>query len=479
MYDKTLSAEQAIKKGTSKLNKEGVLSDEPTPSIKLDDIPEVPDIIKDSATEKEIEDLSFAVDDFIRHFSGESAKPAPSYPKMPTRRQQAERPNAQKIQKELQASTIPEEGELSGLMNDYIRIMNDEDDEPKFIKRLSLHKKKDRKKSGHIIEESLPEEKDIVPDEQEQPISIKLNEPDMFSIPSDFHVDSEPAPVQPSPASDFETEAQNDYYAEQSEQQEAEEESLHNAFEKFDEEDDIQEEAAHRSQIGRIIARTIFSILFVISFLATSAVVCINLVLNVNTGKEAPGGYYFFTAAYDYNDANVNAGDLVICKISTYLLDGTRAVYVYTDTADLQKKVSFGVKNGGMTDYSGNVVYLIGNQQIERENALGTIEKTVPEAGKIIDLVFDYYIIFVISLAILTVALFLITTVVLRNKQKAIERAEKKAEKKLSKQSRKASATETDDENAESDEAPKAEAEQNTESSDSDDEYRNPFDDLI
>ncbi|MCM1544188.1 MAG: hypothetical protein NC110_02710 [Ruminococcus sp.] len=479
MYDKTLSAEQAIKKGTTKLKNESGVSVDPVESVKVTDIPTVPDIIKDSATDKEIEDLSFAVDNFIRHFSGEPAKPAapaPSYPKTPIRPQNQHKPNAQMIQKELNASTIPEEGDLSGLMNEYIKIMNDEDDEPLFGKR-SRHRKKDRKKSHSTIEEApaqaeaqpepeaeiqLSESPSVQPEPQQPAIEVPIQEEAVRSsdeeeayAPTYYDYDYDEAEeaakrAERKAAKKAEKEARKaakKAAKKASEQatieehvpveeptvaEEVQEENLEAAFEKFEEEDETEEVQA-RSSTGRIVLRTILSIIFVICLAVTAVVASMNLVLNINTGKKAPGDFYFFTASYDYEDADIKANDFIICKSSTYLIDGAKAAFIYTDTEDSQKKVAFGVKNGGMTDDDGNVVYLIGNQQIARGDALGTIEKTFPSIGKIVDIIFDYYLIFIVALAALTILLFILVTLVLRNKDKAIIKAQKKEAKKQKK----------------------------------------------
>ncbi|MCM1364479.1 MAG: hypothetical protein NC215_05815 [Ruminococcus sp.] len=478
MYDKTLSAEQAIKKGTTKLQAESgvTVTDEPVSQVQMPDIPEVPDIITDTSATREIEDLSFAVDDFIRHFSGEPAKPAapsqpaaPSYPRTPTRPQPQHTPNAQKIQKELQASVITEEGDLSGLMNDYIKIMNDEDDEPKFPRRGSRHKKKSRKKGGIFTEESTP----VSNDSEEEVINIEptVSAPVEEPLP-------EPTPVtehqtEPQLSQDNETPDYGDYtparvvYEEEQPEivdDSADDENLTAIFDKIDEEDEYEEEKAH-SSAGRIAIRTILSIVFVICFIATAAIASLTLVFNVNSGEKALGDYYFFTAAYDYEDVNVASGDLVICK-SAPLIDGNSAAYLYQDTVDSPQMVSFGIKNGGIPpEDDGTVSYLIGNRQVNRTDVLGRIYKTVPHAGEIIDIILGHYVIYIAALALLTIILFILITIVLRNKEKESIRAQKKAERK---QARLAADKANQEEDLEAVNAAEAEIANEFDSSDSD-----------
>lgn len=434
MYDKTLSAEQAIKKGTSKLETESGVKVEPVPEINIPtDVPVVPDIIKDSATDKEIEDLSFAVDDFIRHFSGEPAKPAPtSYGKPIIRQQSQHKPNAQVIQKELQASTIPEEGDLSGLMNEYIKIMNDEEEEPKLGKMFSRLKKKDRKKSHNIIEESEADKAEDLPEIQTEQIPLNESQPEAESQDESFYTtetyDTSDAPT-------FEqNENQYGLTSDEVPDNANQEQNLYTTLER-NEEAGKNKKTSTRSSAGRITARVILSILFAISLAATVAVASMNLVLNINTGKTALGDYYFFTTRYSSEDAGVESGDLIICKSSTYLSDGDKAVYIYTNEFTSQKEFSFGVKNGGTTDDYGKTLYNIGAQQIAREDALGTIEKTVPKAGKIVDIIFANYLLFVIFLAAITIVLFVLITLVLRNKEK--DAGKSKSKKKLAMKTKK------------------------------------------
>ena len=63
MYDKALSAQRAIKRGTSKIN-------ENNSSTFFDDVIKEAELsVTKNTAEKPIADLSGAVDDFIKHFS--------------------------------------------------------------------------------------------------------------------------------------------------------------------------------------------------------------------------------------------------------------------------------------------------------------------------------------------------------------------------------------------------------------------------
>ena len=68
MYDKALSAQRAIKRGTSKINETN------TSESFFDDIIKEAELTLEKEPEKPIADLSVAVDDFIKHFSDAEKK---------------------------------------------------------------------------------------------------------------------------------------------------------------------------------------------------------------------------------------------------------------------------------------------------------------------------------------------------------------------------------------------------------------------
>ena len=63
MYDKALSAQRAIKRGTSKINETN------SSESFFDDVIKEAELTVEKEPEKRIADLSVAVDDFIKHFS--------------------------------------------------------------------------------------------------------------------------------------------------------------------------------------------------------------------------------------------------------------------------------------------------------------------------------------------------------------------------------------------------------------------------
>ena len=59
---------------------------------------------------------------------------------------------------------------------------------------------------------------------------------------------------------------------------------------------------------------------------------------------------------------------------------------------DLENKTfSFGIKDGSITNGNGDIIYLIGDNEIERDDVLGTVYKTVPLMGDIVTIIYDHH----------------------------------------------------------------------------------------
>ena len=411
MYDKALSAQRAIKRGTSKIN-------ENNSSTFFDDVIKEAELsVTKNTAEKPIADLSGAVDDFIKHFSEGEEKPVSHM----HHRKEAVKPAAPKhtagtaaVASKNRVPTVTRkhtDEEITALMSDYVRIMNDHDDFDDEPKRKFTIRKKDKKKSAEVkeekneIKEELTEETEDINEEVSAEIKAEeteapVNKDSLFTALSD--------------ESDEETEALPEEEA---------------AF-PFEEEEEVPEEATEEKKVkekkikekkvkekggknnARVFFRVLLSLVLTVCVILTVSVGSLSTVFNVNTGKEAPGEYYLFTASHDFPEVDVENGDFVICRKQSTVEDGEKAVYI-----DLENKTfTFGVKNGGRTNGEGDIIYFVGTNEVERDSVLGTVDKTVSGLGKIVNLIYRYYIPVVAALASLCAILLLGIIFVLKKK---------------------------------------------------------------
>lgn len=403
MFDTAISAEQAIKRGTTKIATD--TGDESFNEIAAEIEKVVP--VATAKTE-EIADFSSDVDSFIKSFQAQTATGAQThYPAVSTRKAPAVIKNTQTQE----TTSIPvkadekknaEENKNEGF-SDWMKIMNDSDDDD--LEEERHHKKKKSKKSR--------KQRSV---KQEEALEEKIQEA------TEVNVETEEAKAEDENTS-FEGPFDFDYEEDGKDEKEdmlIESKKKSKKEKKQQSENDAPEKA--KSSKGRIAARVMLSIFLAISLLATVAVGSLNTVLNINTGKEAVGGYVLFTASCDFDEVSVKADDLVICK-SGYALNGERVVYIDREN----KLFSFGTKTAVKTNSDGKIVQIIGTQEIEEENVIGSIEKTIHSLGGYISLVFENYVVILSALCVLTILLAFVVVFALRNKNKT--KKEKKAKK--------------------------------------------------
>lgn len=542
MYEKAMSAQQAIKKGTSQLNADS----EPDFDLSVDNDFEIEAESVAEKTDGEINEISSEVEQFISKLnekvSGQSSdeqasqaqspaqeksvqhtptveKPIQQHPvfqhsapqnstyekpvivrrtphKPETQKPETESvpqnvepkadsepdftsfvqkekpqdsriPNARRIQKELQAA--PEQDNITGLINDYVKIMNDEDDDIQGGRRSLFSHKKGRKsqKSNYDYMEQTDDgdTQSIEAAEDEQPFgpvqppkdeyfeaAMENTDPNMDGLVYDDEAYRDPKGHSEKQYDDEEGDRDDIYddidpdffrkkqkskkerrknkkknKAEKSAQLEQDEsdddltaDDEENSFE-VESDNELEENKGNVSEKKsgkRLALRILASVMFVICLLNTVAAISLNLVFNVNTGKLTFGNKYYFAAEYDYTDAKIEKGDFVVCETVDFLSDGEKTVYIYTDPGTNIKKVSFGIKSGGLTNDNGDIVYLVSGRTVSKEDVLGVVKKTVPTLGSIVSAVFNYYIAVIVGFVALTICFFLIATVVLRKKDK-------------------------------------------------------------
>jgi len=464
LYDKAISAENEIKKSSSLL-KDAVLGD----SLNLSS--EAPQTEPRPVRPKEISD---DVESFIKQFSGESdsqSRPVPSSEAQvkkpaalsdiqPKKEAPEPQPAKEKEPTPVFEQKRPEpkkEENLSGLMNDYVKIMNgeyddDDDDDENFPSRKNLFKsrrnerKGKKKASKDILSESEFSQKNNAapaPAPAEEPVPVVRHEPSFAPLfeepeseeskPSEVHftpfvgnddneekyeptafetakkdeeTESEPSLPEYEPKKEFsipsgeyediDTGRRDEPVSAESGNAENEQEEHHGESFEFG-----GIEPKKRSG-GVIFAKVLLSILLVLTLLSTAITgVC---VFTVNSERTLPGGYMIFAATNSYEDAEINSNDFVICKKQSPISDGEKVIFINREL----RSFSFGVKKGEKTDRNGNEYYTVSSASIEKNDVLGVITKTVPKLGSAVRTVVDNFLFILLGLVALAIIITLI-----------------------------------------------------------------------
>ncbi|MGN1443422.1 MAG: hypothetical protein ACI4XE_06195 [Acutalibacteraceae bacterium] len=401
-YDQAMSADIAIKKGVSGIKE----SENQQKGNRAAVSPEAFDMEAEGfsrkvASPKNVEDISGAVDDFIRHLNREYAPEAPAERMKPERTPLSSQPM---VKKPTAVEPEPINDERSELLDNYMKVMTDqyEDDEEFSARPSGGHlKKKNRKRRREKADETVTQQPPVIPDRSE-PLPL----PEVDYNHADYLMkNAEPLPEETQNGTDADMSFEN----------------LHSAFNQLDEQ--AAEKTKPKKNKSRIVLRTLCSLLLAVVIAATAAVASLVLVLKVNTGSVAFDKYYFVTTSAAFQDANLNAGDLVVCEAESAIEDERFVLCVDRNAGSF----FFGKKNGELVDDAGNKLYMVDGQSIYKDNILGTVKRSFGRIGTVIDFIFRYYIPALGILLILAIGLILLVAVVLRNKDKYIGDTEEEA----------------------------------------------------
>ncbi len=392
-YDQAMSADMAIKKGVSGIKESENQLKENRFSADTNDFDiEAEGFARKISSPKSVEDISGAVDDFIRHLNNEYATETVS-----ARPQPKPVPKAQPVSPRKTVPVIepePVNDERSELLDNYMKVMTDQyedDEEPPVGGYL---KKKSRKRRKEKAAEPVREQEPVIP-EKSEPLPL----PEVDYNNADYMMSSnEPAEYEPQSG---ENEADTPF------------ENLNSAFDQLDEQ---AVKAKPKKGKGRVVLRTIFSLMLAAVIAATAAVASLVLVFKVNTGNVVFDQYCFVTTSATFEEANLKAGDLVICEAADTIEDGRFVLCVDKNAGSF----FFGKKNGEMIDAEGNKMTLVDGQKVYEENILGRVKRSFGHVGTVIDFIFRYYIPVLGALLILAIGLILLVAVALRNKNKGI-----------------------------------------------------------
>lgn len=404
-YDQAMSADLAIKKGVSGIRESETFQKEKSAVTDFDSVgSEAEALSKKVASAKNVEDISGAVDDFIRHLNSEYLPDSLSKNRPQPSRVMNPRPVSHAVPQP-QAHTAPQSEtstvDRSELLEDYMKVMTDqyedEDDDSEPFPVGSYLRKKSRKRRKDKTAQPVEDAQPSAPLSQNEPMplpEVNYNDSAYMKNAADnaAAVPSEEAPLSNPPHEAAE--------------------SLASTFDRLDEQ--AEKPAKKKKGAARIVFRTIFSLLLAAVLVFTAAVASLVLVLKVNTGNLALDKYYFVTTTADFEEADLQKGDLVVCETGTDIEDGSFVLCVDRNAGSF----FFGKKAGGVVDDQGNIMYLVDGQNIYKESVLGTVRKSIDHIGSVIDFVFRYYIPVLSALLVLAIGLILIVAVALRNKNK-------------------------------------------------------------
>ncbi len=394
LYGKSMAAQNAIKKSGSAITADS------------DEYEKAADLVQQELQPKEktasqiaSDELSEALSGFIKNF-GESDtakdKPAVRQPlpitkavksasapaaKKSTAEAEASEPQPQKAEKK-EKPILMRNAERSELLDDYMKIMNDEDDDVAYLKNI-IKKKKKSKKDKH----------------------------------------------QGSPLSDGENEQAHSQEAEQAEDlPEQEAEAVEETEEKEGiegfyaaEDDEEQEEAAEEAKPAKkkkekkkreknIFLQIFFMLLLLAVLIGAVSLSALKIVTNADKNDPITDKYSLFTIDRDFEKAELTKGDLVITENKAVAESDSFAYKnAYGELTFAVKGTQIGTDRF-MAHCDGEV------DLIEEADVRGVIIKTIPSAGNIVKILTDNFIIIIAVLIAVALIIILILALAFRSK---------------------------------------------------------------
>lgn len=288
------------------------------------------------------------------------------------------------------------------LLEDYMRVMNDEDDEgPVFRRRKKDKKRKGKKGTTEITEDSA--ETQVAEDtssQQDDTADLPLSFEDEDTIVSDNAAAEDTAANEAADnAEQIPDEADSDV------------QDTEDVKEK-EEKEEKKEKKPAKKHTG---AKVLLSFLLVILMVIATAVGAVKLFLAPDTGTLVADKFYIFTSDADHSFADVAKGDLVITqKILPELNDN----FVYADK-NTQSFV-FAKHQSTILGLDGDVLYVAESENarvtVLRDDVKGIFYKIIPNLGTVFAIVGEYYIILLSALLILCLVIILILSLAFKNK---------------------------------------------------------------
>ncbi len=450
-FGESLKAKEAIKAGGASVSEESSRPEAvQTPEIAAP----VKDGFKPISPQGAVEDISAVADEFIMRFGTPEraaattrlrenetmrAKVIPTKPV--TRSTGATAPKASPAAKAEKADTpspkaeapsAPPISRVTPLMDEYQRVMNDEDDDTS-LSDLRRSKKssriKTKKKTSPVVKKSAPAEP--APEETDDSFDVPVVS---FEVPEEFRGIEEVAsgdtaetvtdeiPVVKYESAESGYSLSNDTLSDEADDVSddvSESDDYEDILSRYDdaeevvEVDDDYEDEEHyvktgSSGKGHKLLRALLSLAMVFTMLTACGIGAAKLLLGVNTGKIIGEKYSIFTCDENYPFLELNSGDLVVTE-NIYPLENKNVVYYdneirsfvfakYITAQEIGRETYHRLKTG---EYDENVSVTV--DQIK-----GVFKTTIPSVGDFVSVITDYYVIIIALLVCIAVLLLLI-----------------------------------------------------------------------
>lgn len=424
MYDKTLAAEKAIKKGTSLLESD----DFSLPTEKeIDAIKQKEQELKSAletaynAEVSPVSEESSPEEPFqkpeITHVTEPVFVPVESMEE--AYREETETAEAEPTPEEQPPAESPvaetsHSSFRSDLMNDYMKIMSDEDDDDEEVpaekKKLSRKEKKklkrqsERAKAEAEAEEAAEETKDISiaePEAEAEPLTEEMPEE---------YFETEENPIKSDDYEDIVSNTEDDLSLEVNDEFDFPE----NYQPEWMEEKEEEPVAETKARPALTVLKGILSVVVILAVALASFATTFKCIFSVNTGKAFADSYYAFTAKKDYEFANILEGDFIITE-KVYAEDGD--VFAYINYVD--KTFEFAKRTKSITNDDEVIIVAENNDErvlVSRDDSRGVLYATYTGIGTYISFLSDYYIFVMVAAA--TVALGASLVIILSSKTK-------------------------------------------------------------
>ncbi len=394
LYDKSMAAQNAIKKNGSAIAADSdenekaaehihqeTTANEKTPSqIASDELSEaLSGFIKtfgeaDSAKDKTATRQPLPITKAVKPTVASSAKKATSDDSADT----AESRPHQTEKKE--KPVLMRNAERSELLDDYMKIMNDEDDDVAYLKNIIKKKKKSKKDKHQGSPLSEHENEETTQEANEQ----------VDNLPEEEKV-AKPEEV-------TEAEGIESFYADENDSVEAEETP------------DEVKPAKKKKREKNIFLQIFFMLLLLAVLIGAVSLSLVKIVTNADSNDPIMDKYSLFTIDRDFEKAELSKGDLVITENKAVAEEDSFAYKnAYGEIIFAVKGTQIGTDRF-MAHYDGEV------DLIEETAVRGVIIKTIPSVGNIVKILTDNFIIIISVLIAVALIIILILALAFRSK---------------------------------------------------------------
>jgi len=395
LYDKSMAAQNAIKKSGSAIAADSdenekaaehiqqeITANEKTPSqIASDELSEaLSGFIKtfgeaDSAKDKHVARQPLPITKAVKTAAAPSAKKSTN--EDGTNAEEAQPHQPEKKEKPI----LMRNAERSELLDDYMKIMNDEDDDVAYLKNIIKKKKKSKKDKhqGSPLAEYENEEANEAENEQ------------VDNLPE------EEKGAEPEETTE-EKEGIESFYANENEDIEAEEAS------------DEVKPVKNKKRGKNVFLQIFFMLLLLAVLIGAVSLSLVKIVTNADSNDPIMDKYSLFTIDRDFEKAELSKGDLVITE-NKAVAENDNFAYknAYGEIIFAVKGTQIGTDRF-MAHYDGEV------DLIEETAVRGVIIKTIPSVGNIVKILTDNFIIIISVLIAVALIIILILALAFRSK---------------------------------------------------------------